>query len=111
MNPKVFVVQKIDAEKSIESASTHGDLTFIMEGFVDLRNPVWVDVVRERLEGFRDVDFLLLSGNKLLNAVSAGILAMNPKVRVVNFLHWFGPYNTYVIHQWRKSNLEKKGGE
>lgn len=111
-NPKVFVVQKTDAERSLDSAAKqYGDLVFLFEGFVDLRNPAWMETARERLQNFTEEDFLLLSGNKLLNALATGILAVDPKIKVVNFLHWFGPYSQYVIHQWRKSILQKKGGE
>ena len=90
MDPTVYIVQKPDHKKNIESAQDYGDFSFIL----DDRSPniTWnpddvVHIIRYSLRGFNDEDFLLPIGDPTTIGICTAVAADYNCGRV-KFLKW-----------------------
>lgn len=97
--PRVFVVHKPNQSYSYKNAESLGEIVILFEGFVNFEDDQGnQSKVAHALEimGFKEGDYLLNSGSKVLNAMAAVEAAK--RVKQLNLLVFMANGEKYLRH-------------
>lgn len=91
--PSVWIIQAQGDRVDYSQAENWGEVKPLLRGYVALNSPDLAGQVKQCMALIQEGDFLLLSGNKLLNGLI--MHRVWEKHGVANILNWNGPLNRY----------------
>ena len=96
--PRVYVTNYAGHDLSDAERYTSLPLVLVTEGYVPFSDQT-AYAMAQKLRGFTEHDYLVLSGSSALAALAVAILKETNKIRSINVLVYKAAHNQYTAHR------------